>query len=172
MPQLVISGMPLDYGARKGGQALPTAKARNIPPGRIRTVHSDYPMASSFFCWCTGFRVPFYTVCNCPRRFLFRNLFVTFVVGTSLRVGSLFFTEAFGARYGAAAKQAKFLGPRKGFGRAGALPKVPSIVYLFNKSSRLQALRRQHILQSDSKFANAADHIRFRRRFVRIRVGA
>src|SRR5229473_2831322 len=106
--------------ARKGGQAY-YRKSQGHPPGRIRTLIQMYPMASVFLPAVAPFQVPF----------------VTFVVGTLLGRGSLFFIEAFlGARYGAAAKQ--FLVDQKWASIALAL----GLVLVFFLARRMLTLRR------------------------------
>jgi len=70
--------------------------------------------------------------------------FVTFVVGTLLGRGSLFFIEAFlGARYGAAAKQ--FLVDQKWASIALAL----GLVLVFFLARRMLTLRRTEYSQAD-----------------------
>src|SRR5258708_20918108 len=75
---------------------------------------------------------------------VFQVAFVTFVVGTLLGRGSLFFIEAFlGARYGATAKQ--FLVDQKWASAALVL----CLVLVFFLVRRLPALRRAEYSQSD-----------------------
>ena len=89
--------------ARKGGQAY-YRKTQGHPPGRIRKYIQDYPMAAVFLPAVAPFPVPFKPFVIAQG--VFQVPFVTFVIGTLLGRGALFFIEAFlGARYGPAAKQ-------------------------------------------------------------------
>ena len=91
------------YLARKGGQAY-YRKTQGHPPGRIRRLVEEYPMACVFFPAVAPFPVPFKPFVIAQG--VFQVPFVTFVVGTFVGRGCLFFFEGFvGARYGAAAKQ-------------------------------------------------------------------
>lgn len=91
------------YLARKGGQAY-YRKAQGHPPGRIRRLVQDYPMACVFLPAVAPFPVPFKPFVIAQG--VFQVPFVTFVVGTFVGRGCLFFFEGFvGARYGTAAKQ-------------------------------------------------------------------
>ena len=91
------------YVARKGGQAY-YRKTQGHPPGRIRRLVEEYPMACVFFPAVAPFPVPFKPFVIAQG--VFQVPFVTFVVGTFVGRGCLFFFEGFvGARYGAAAKQ-------------------------------------------------------------------
>jgi membrane protein YqaA with SNARE-associated domain len=89
--------------ARKGGQAY-YRKTQGHPPGRIRKYILDYPMTSVFLPAVAPFPVPFKPFVIAQG--VFQVPFGTFVAGTLLGRGALFFVEAFlGARYGTAAKQ-------------------------------------------------------------------
>lgn len=91
------------YLARKGGQAY-YRKTQGHPPGRIRRLVQDYPMACVFLPAVAPFPVPFKPFVIAQG--VFQVPFVTFVVGTFVGRGCLFFFEGFvGARYGTAAKQ-------------------------------------------------------------------
>jgi membrane protein YqaA with SNARE-associated domain len=119
--------------ARKGGQAY-YRKSQGHPPGRIRQFIQEYPMASVFLPAVAPFPVPFKPFVIAQG--VFQVPFVTFVAGTLLGRGSLFFIEAFlGARYGAAAKQ--FLVDQKWASIALAL----GLVLVFFLVRRLLALR-------------------------------
>ena len=89
--------------ARRGGQAY-YRRTQGHAPGRIRRLIQEYPMASVFFPAVAPFPVPFKPFVIAQG--VFQVPFVTFVVGTLVGRGSLFFFEGLlGARYGAAAKQ-------------------------------------------------------------------
>jgi membrane protein YqaA with SNARE-associated domain len=91
------------YLARKGGQAY-YRKTQGHPPGRIRRLVAEYPMACVFFPAIAPFPVPFKPFVIAQG--VFQVPFLTFVVGTFVGRGCLFFFEGFlGARYGPAAKQ-------------------------------------------------------------------
>lgn len=127
--------------ARKGGQAY-YRKTQGHPPGRIRTLIQEYPMASVFLPAVAPFPVPFKPFVIAQG--VFQVPFATFVIGTLLGRGSLFFVEAFlGARYGAAAKQ--FLVDQKWASIALTL----AIVLLFFVIRRLTSLRRTEYSQTD-----------------------
>jgi membrane protein YqaA with SNARE-associated domain len=127
--------------ARKGGQAY-YRKTQGHPPGKIRKYIQDYPMASVFLPAVAPFPVPFKPFVIAQG--VFQVPFATFVLGTLLGRGSLFFVEAFlGARYGAAAKQ--FLVDQKLASIAVAL----GLVLVFFLVRRLLALRRTEYSQSD-----------------------
>ena len=127
--------------ARKGGQAY-YRKTQGHPPGRIRTLIQEYPMASVFLPAVAPFPVPFKPFVIAQG--VFQVPFATFVIGTLLGRGSLFFVEAFlGARYGAAAKQ--FLVDQKWASIALTL----ALVLLFFVVRRLKALRRTEYSQTD-----------------------
>jgi membrane protein YqaA with SNARE-associated domain len=127
--------------ARKGGQAY-YRKSQGHPPGRIRKLIQEYPMASVFLPAVAPFPVPFKPFVIAQG--VFQVPFATFVIGTLLGRGSLFFIEAFlGARYGVAAKQ--FLVDQKWASIALAV----GLVLLFFLVRRLQALRRIEYSQTD-----------------------
>jgi membrane protein YqaA with SNARE-associated domain len=127
--------------ARKGGQAY-YRKTQGHPPGRIRRFIQERPMASVFLPAVAPFPVPFKPFVIAPG--VFQVPFVTFVTGTLLGRGSLFFIEAFlGARYGAAAKQ--FLVDQKWASIALAL----GLVLVFFLVRWLLALRRTEYSQTD-----------------------
>jgi membrane protein YqaA with SNARE-associated domain len=89
--------------ARKGGQAY-YSRIQGHPPGRIRKFIQKYPMASVFFPAVAPFPVPFKPFVVAQG--VFQVPFLTFVMGTLIGRGALFFVEAFlGAHYGATAKQ-------------------------------------------------------------------
>jgi membrane protein YqaA with SNARE-associated domain len=91
------------YLARKGGQAY-YGQTQGHPPGRIRRLVEEYPMACVFFPAVAPFPVPFKPFVIAQG--VFQVPFVTFAIGTFVGRGCLFFFEGFvGARYGAAAKQ-------------------------------------------------------------------
>lgn len=89
--------------ARKGGQAY-YRKTQGHPPGRIRRLVQQYPMACVFLPAVAPFPVPFKPFVIAQG--VFRVPLTTFIVGTFAGRGCLFFSEGFlGARYGEAAKQ-------------------------------------------------------------------
>jgi membrane protein YqaA with SNARE-associated domain len=127
--------------ARKGGQAY-YRKSQGHPPGRIRKLIQEYPMASVFLPAVAPFPVPFKPFVIAQG--VFQVPFTTFVIGTLLGRGSLFFIEAFlGARYGVAAKH--FLVDQKW----ASIALVVGIVLLFFLVRRLQAIRRVEFSQTD-----------------------
>ena len=127
--------------ARKGGQAY-FRKSQGHAPGRIRKLIQEYPMASVFLPAVAPFPVPFKPFVIAQG--VFQVPIATFVIGTLLGRGSLFFIEAFlGARYGAAAKQ--FLVDQKWASVALAL----GLVLLFFLIRRLPVLRRTEYSQTD-----------------------
>jgi membrane protein YqaA with SNARE-associated domain len=127
--------------ARKGGQAY-YRKTQGHPPGRIRRYIQDYPMASVFLPAIAPFPVPFKPFVIAQG--VFQVPFGTFVIGTLLGRGALFFVEAFlGARYGSAAKQ--FLVEQKWASIALAF----GLVLVFFLIRRLLAVRRAEYSQSD-----------------------
>jgi membrane protein YqaA with SNARE-associated domain len=127
--------------ARKGGQAY-YRKSQGHPPGRIRKLIQEYPMASVFLPAVAPFPVPFKPFVIAQG--VLQVPFLTFVIGTLLGRGSLFFIEAFlGARYGVAAKH--FLVDQKWASIALAVV----LVLLFFLVRRLQALRRIEYSQTD-----------------------
>ena len=89
--------------ARKGGQAY-YQRTQGHRPGRIRRLVQEYPMACVFLPAVAPFPVPFKPFVIAQG--VFQVPLGTFVVGTFVGRGCLFFFEGFlGARYGAAAKQ-------------------------------------------------------------------
>jgi len=127
--------------ARKGGQAY-YQKTQGHPPGQIRKYIRDYPMPSVFLPAVAPFPVPFKPFVIAQG--VFQVPFATFVIGTLLGRGSLFFIEAFlGARYGAAAKQ--FLVDQKCASIALAL----ALILVFFLVRRLLAMRRTEYSQTD-----------------------
>ena len=91
------------YLARKGGQVY-YRKTQGHAPGRIRKLVEKYPMACVFFPAIAPFPVPFKPFVIAQG--VFQVPLGTFIVGTLLGRGCLFFFEGFlGARYGEAAKQ-------------------------------------------------------------------
>jgi membrane protein YqaA with SNARE-associated domain len=127
--------------ARKGGQAY-YRKSHGHPPGSIRKFIRKYPMASVFLPAVAPFPVPFKPFVIAQG--VFQVPFLTFVAGTLLGRGSLFFVEAFlGARYGPTAKQ--FLADQKWASIALAL----GLVVVFFLVRRLLALRQTEYSQTD-----------------------
>src|ERR1700758_3803143 len=126
--------------ARKGGQAY-YRKTQGHPPGRIRTLIQEYPMASVFLPAVAPFPVPFKPFVIAQG--VFQVPFSTFVIGTLLGRGALFFAEGFlGARYGAAAIQ--FMVTQKWASVALAL----GIILLFLAIRRLPVLRKVEYSQT------------------------
>jgi len=127
--------------ARKGGQAY-YRKTQGHPPGRIRRYIQEYPMASVFLPAVAPFPVPFKPFVIAQG--VFQVPFFTFVIGTLLGRGALFFVEAFlGARYGLAAKQ--FLVEQKWASIALAI----GLILVFFLVRRLLAFRRTEYSQTD-----------------------
>lgn len=94
------------YLARKGGQVY-YHKTQGHAPGRIRKLVEKYPMACVFFPAAAPFPVPFKPFVIAQG--VFQVPLTTFIAGTLLGRGCLFFFEGFlGARYGVAAKQFLF----------------------------------------------------------------
>jgi membrane protein YqaA with SNARE-associated domain len=92
--------------ARKGGQVY-YRKTQGHPPGRIRKLVEKYPMACVFFPAVAPFPVPFKPFVIAQG--VFQVPLATFIVGTLLGRGCLFFFEGLlGARYGVAAKHFLF----------------------------------------------------------------
>lgn len=92
--------------ARKSGE-LCYRKTPGRPPGRIRKLIEKHPMACVFFPAVAPFPVPFkpFVVAQGALRVPFS----TFIVGTLLGRGCLFFVEGFlGARYGMESKNFLF----------------------------------------------------------------
>lgn len=89
--------------ARKGGQAYYRGK-QGHPPGRIRKWIRDYPLTSVLLPAVAPFPVPFKPFVIAQG--VFGVPVVSFVVGTFVGRGALFFVEGFlGVRYGAAARE-------------------------------------------------------------------
>lgn len=127
--------------ARKGGQAY-YRKSQGHPPGRIRTLIQEHPMASVFLPAIAPFPVPFKPFVIAQG--VFQVPFVTFVIGTLLGRGALFFVEGFlGARYGTAAKQ--FVLDQKW----ASIAMAAGLVLVFFLVRRLMALRRTEYSQTD-----------------------
>lgn len=92
--------------ARKGGQAY-YRRTQSHPAGRIRKLVQKHPMACVFFPAVAPFPVPFKPFVIAQG--VFQVPLATFMVGTLLGRGCLFFFEGFlGARYGVAAKDFLF----------------------------------------------------------------
>jgi membrane protein YqaA with SNARE-associated domain len=127
--------------ARKGGQAY-YQKSQGHPPGRIRTLIQEHPMASVFLPAIAPFPVPFKPFVIAQG--VFQVPIATFVIGTLLGRGALFFAEGFlGARYGTAAKQ--FVLDQKW----ASIAMVAGLVLVFFLVRRLMALRRTEYSQTD-----------------------
>jgi membrane protein YqaA with SNARE-associated domain len=91
------------YLARKGGQAY-YRRTQGHPPGKIRRLIEKYPMACVVLPAVAPFPVPFKPFVVAQG--VFQVPPATFIVGTLVGRGTLFFVEGFlGARYGAAAWQ-------------------------------------------------------------------
>lgn len=89
--------------ARRGGQ-LYYRKARRHAPGRIQRFVREHPVACVVLPAVAPFPVPFKPFVIAQG--VFEVPFPTFVIGTLLGRGMLFFSEGFlSARYGAAAKE-------------------------------------------------------------------
>ena len=127
--------------ARKGGQAY-YRKTQGHAPGRIRRLVQEYPMTCVFLPAVAPFPVPFKPFVIAQG--VFQVPFVTFVVGTAVGRGLLFFLEGFlGARYGAAAKE--FMVNQKWASAAVAL----GLVLIFLTIRRLSAFARTEVSQTD-----------------------
>jgi membrane protein YqaA with SNARE-associated domain len=127
--------------ARKGGQAY-YQKSQGHPPGRIRTLIQEHPMASVFLPAIAPFPVPFKPFVIAQG--VFQVPIATFVIGTLLGRGTLFFAEGLlGARYGTAAKQ--FVLDQKW----ASIAMVAGIVLVFFLVRRLVALGRTEYSQTD-----------------------
>lgn len=127
--------------ARKGGQAY-YQKSQGHPPGRIRTLIQEHPMASVFLPAIAPFPVPFKPFVIAQG--VFQVPIATFVIGTLLGRGALFFAEGLlGARYGTAAKQ--FVLDQKW----ASIAMVAGLVLVFFLVRRLVALRRTEYSQTD-----------------------
>jgi membrane protein YqaA with SNARE-associated domain len=127
--------------ARKGGEAY-YRKTQGHSPGTIRRFVQEYPMACVFLPAVAPFPVPFKPFVIAQG--VFHVPFTTFVVGTLLGRGLLFFCEGFlAAKYGAAAKD--YLMNQKW----SAVGVVLGLVALFLVIRRLPALRRTEYSQPD-----------------------
>jgi len=127
--------------ARKGGQAY-YRKTQGHARGGIHRLIQQHPMASVFLPAVAPFPVPFKPFVIAQG--VFQVPFVTFVIGTLVGRGSLFFFEGFlGARYGVAAKQ--FMVTQKWASAALAL----ALVLLFLLIRRVPVFRRTQYSQTD-----------------------
>jgi undecaprenyl-diphosphatase len=127
--------------ARKGGEAY-FRRTQGHAPGKIRKFIQENPMAAVFLPAVAPFPVPFKPFVIAQG--VFQVPFATFVIGTLLGRGALFFLEGFlGARYGMAAKQ--FMVSEKWTSLAVAL----GLVLLFLVIRRLPALLRIEYSQTD-----------------------
>jgi len=127
--------------ARKGGEAY-FRRTQGHAPGKIRKFILENPMAAVFLPAVAPFPVPFKPFVIAQG--VFQVPFATFVIGTLLGRGALFFLEGFlGARYGMAAKQ--FMVSEKWTSIAVAL----GLVLLFLVIRRLPALLRIEYSQTD-----------------------
>lgn len=127
--------------ARKGGQAY-YRKTQGHAPGKIGKLIQTYPMASVFFPAVAPFPVPFKPFVIAQG--VFQVPFVTFVIGTIVGRGLLFFFEGFlGARYGMAAKE--FVVNQKWASMALAV----GLVLGFLAIRRLPVFRRTEISQTN-----------------------
>lgn len=129
------------YLARKGGQVY-YRKTQSYPPGRIRKLVEKHPMACVFLPAVAPFPVPFKPFVIAQG--VFQVPIATFIVGTLLGRGCLFFFEGFlGARYGTAAKH--FLLNQKWASLAIAF----ALVVLFLMIRRLPIFKRTAYSQTD-----------------------
>jgi len=129
------------YLARKGGQVY-YRKTQGHPAGRIRKLVERHPMACVFLPAIAPFPVPFKPFVIAQG--VFQVPLVTFIVGTLLGRGCLFFAEGFlGARYGTAAKH--FLLDQKW----ASLTVVLALVVLFLLIRRLPIFKRTADSQPD-----------------------
>jgi membrane protein YqaA with SNARE-associated domain len=127
--------------ARKGGQAY-YRKTQGRPHGRIRRLVQEHPMAGVFLPAVAPFPVPFKPFVIAQG--VFQVPFGTFVIGTLVGRGLLFFFEGFlGARYGEAAKQ--FILTQKWASVAFAV----GLILLFVLIRRLSVLRKTQYSQAD-----------------------
>jgi membrane protein YqaA with SNARE-associated domain len=127
--------------ARKGGQAY-YRRTQGHAPGRIRRFVQNYPMACVFLPAVAPFPVPFKPFVIAQG--VFQVPFVTFVAGTLLGRGLLFFCEGFlAARYGAVAKDYLLNQPW------AAVALALGLVAIFLAVRRLSALRRTEYSQTD-----------------------
>ena len=128
--------------ARKGGEAY-YRQTQGNPPGRIRRLIQEHPMAGVFLPAIAPFPVPFKPFVIAQG--VFQVPFGTFVIGTLVGRGLLFFFEGFlGARYGEAARQ--FILTQKWTSVAMAL----GIVVIFLPIRRLSALRKAQYSQIEA----------------------
>ena len=129
------------YLARKGGQVY-YRKTQGLPAGRMRKLVEKHPMACVFLPAVAPFPVPFKPFVIAQG--VFQVPIATFIVGTLLGRGCLFFFEGFlGARYGTAAKH--FLLNQKWASLAIAF----ALVVLFLMIRRLPIFRRTDYSQTD-----------------------
>lgn len=129
------------YLARKGGQVY-YRKTQGHPAGRMRKLVEKHPMACVFLPAVAPFPVPFKPFVIAQG--VFQVPIATFIVGTLLGRGSLFFLEGFlGARYGTAAKH--FLLNQKWASLAIAF----ALVLLFLMIRRLPIFKRTPYSQTD-----------------------
>lgn len=129
------------YLARKGGQVY-YRKTQGHPAGRMRKLVEKHPMACVFLPAVAPFPVPFKPFVIAQG--VFQVPIATFIVGTLLGRGALFFLEGFlGARYGTAAKH--FLLNQKWASLAIAF----ALVLLFLMIRRLPIFKRTAYSQTD-----------------------
>ncbi|HEX2661814.1 MAG TPA: VTT domain-containing protein [Candidatus Acidoferrum sp.] len=129
------------YLARKGGQVY-YRKTQGHPAGRMRKLVEKHPMACVFLPAVAPFPVPFKPFVIAQG--VFQVPVATFIVGTLLGRGCLFFFEGFlGARYGTAAKH--FLLNQKWASLAIAF----ALVVLFLMIRRLPIFKRTAHSQTD-----------------------
>lgn len=127
--------------ARTGGQAY-HSRTQGHPPGKIRRLIQEYPMASVLLPAVAPFPVPFKPFVIAQG--VFQVPFVTFVIGTLAGRGALFFLEGFlGARYGAVANE--FLLSQK-WASLGVLVGLGLLFYVIH---RIRVSRRTEYSQSD-----------------------
>ena len=127
--------------ARKGGQAY-YRRTQGHAPGMIRRLIKAHPMASVLMPAIAPFPVPFKPFVIAQGAF--QVPFGTFVIGTLVGRGLLFFFEGFlGARYGEAAKQ--FLLTQKW----ATLAIVLALVLIFFLVRRMSILRKAQYFQAD-----------------------
>ena len=129
------------YLARKGGQVY-YRKTQGHPAGRMRKLVEKHPMACVFLPAVAPFPVPFKPFVIAQG--VFQVPVATFIVGTLLGRGCLFFFEGFlGARYGTSAKH--FLLNQKWASLAIAF----ALVVLFLMIRRLPIFKRTAHSQTD-----------------------
>jgi membrane protein YqaA with SNARE-associated domain len=127
--------------ARKGGQAY-HLRMQGHAPGRIRKFVRKYPMACVFLPAAAPFPVPFKPFVVAQG--VLQVPFPTFVTGTLLGRGLLFFSEGFlAARYGPAAKE--FLISQKW----ASVALVLGILLVFFLVRRLPRIRATQCSQTD-----------------------